>query len=101
MRPLYSLTTGPARLYGNGDGLDPGIEAFGLSVRIEVGEWVVAVSVSPLDDTAWRGVPLDERLPDLVRALVLMVELRAGARGGETPPQHRTRRQTNYVSTPD
>lgn len=68
----------PARLYGNGDGLDPGIEAFGLSVRIEVGEWDLAVSAIPVADDGWRGVPLDERLPDLIRALNLLAELRAG-----------------------
>ncbi len=70
--------TAAARLYGNGDGLDPGIEAFGLSVRIEVGRWDIVVSASPIADGGWREVPLDQRLPDLMRALSLMVELRAG-----------------------
>ena len=68
----------PARLYGkpDGSGAGAGIEAFGLSVQIEVGKWDTVISASPVADDGWCGVPLDDRLPELVRALTLMMELR-------------------------
>ena len=72
-------TTACNRLFGKEDGRDLGIEAFGLSVRIEVGQWDTVISASPVADDGWCGVPLDERLPDLIRALTLMMELRAGS----------------------
>lgn len=75
----------PARLYGkaDGSGAGAGIEAFGLLVTIEVGKWDTVISASPVADDGWVGVSLDERLPDLVRALNLMMELRAGGRRQE------------------
>jgi len=71
----------PAHLYGkqDGSGAGAGIEAFGLSIRLEVGKWDMVVSASPIADDGWCGVSLDDRLPELVRALTLMMELRARA----------------------
>lgn len=71
----------PAELYGtpDGSGAGAGIDAFGLLIRIEVGQWDTVISASPVADDGWCGVPLDDRLPDLVRALTLMIELRAGS----------------------
>lgn len=76
---MIASTTAPVRLYGRQDGSGPGagIEAFGLLVNIEVGKWDVVVSASPVADDGWCAATLDQRLPDLVRALKLMMEIRA------------------------
>jgi len=76
-------TTTCTRLFGKEDGCDPGIEALGLSVRIEVGEWDLVIFASAIENDGWRAKTLDDRLPDLVRALSLMVDLRAGERRQE------------------
>lgn len=70
-----------AHFYGtkDGSGSGAGIEAFGLLVRIEVGEWDTVVSASPVDENAWCGTTLNQRLPNLVRVLNLMMGVQANA----------------------